>query len=87
MQEGNEHIHKDAIVAMGIRGAGGIDGFHALLGVILELSDRAVKVWVLADELFEEIVDLTVGRDVVLFQSQGKQTPCVTMSTEAGNTC
>lgn len=87
MQEGNEHIHKDVIVAMGICGAGGIDGFNALLSVILELSDCVVKVWVRADELFEEIVDLTVGRDVVFFQSQGKQTPCVTMSTEAGNTC
>ncbi len=69
------YLHQDVVAAVRIRGASWIDGPQAFLCVILELDDAAAELGVVAHEGFEEVVDLAVCGDVVLFEADGEETP------------
>ena len=54
---------------MGIGRACRIDSLHAFQSIVLELKDRSTEFWMLVDNLLEEVIGLTVGSDIILFQT------------------
>lgn len=59
--------HKNIVISMRIRSAGGVDCLHASCGIVLELDQTVRKFGMFVDQCLEKIVGLTIGSSVVGF--------------------